>query len=195
MAAACAAAGRSPDAVTLIAVTKTYPAEDVVRLARLGVTRWVRTATRRRRRRRLPSPQPEPTVTWHFVGRLQRNKCRSVVRYADVVHSVDSVRLALALVRPLRRYRETPMDALVQVSLDGDQERGGAVPDGDDPRRPGPGARGGGGGPERFGYAASWRSHRWAGMRRRRSPGSQQSAAQVVAGLSGGHVGLGRDER
>jgi uncharacterized pyridoxal phosphate-containing UPF0001 family protein len=68
------------------------------------------------------------TVRWHFVGQLQRNKCRSVVTYADVVQSVDSVRLAVALDEAVQKYRERPLDVLVQVSLDGDTDRGGAAP-------------------------------------------------------------------
>jgi len=66
-------------------------------------------------------------VRWHFVGQLQRNKCRSVVEYADVVHSVDGVRLARALGGAAERHRERPLDVLVQVSVDGDPARGGAV--------------------------------------------------------------------
>jgi len=68
-------------------------------------------------------------VCWHFVGRLQRNKARSVAGYADLVHSVDSVRLARALAEAARE-RPAPLGVLVQVSLDGDASRGGAVPDG-----------------------------------------------------------------
>ena len=64
---------------------------------------------------------------WHFVGQLQRNKCRSVVGYADVVHSVDSVRLAEALADAAQRLRDRPLDVLVQVSIDGDPRRGGAL--------------------------------------------------------------------
>jgi len=74
-------------------------------------------------------------VRWHFVGRLQRNKCRSVVGYADVVQSVDSVRLAAALAAAAHRFRDRPMEVLVQVSLDGDPARGGAGADGADPDR------------------------------------------------------------
>src|SRR5207253_6726012 len=69
-------------------------------------------------------------VRWHFVGQLQRNKSRSVVGYASLVHSVDGARLATALGRAAARYREQPLDVLVQVSLDGDPARGGAVPRG-----------------------------------------------------------------
>ncbi len=73
---------------------------------------------------------PGPAVRWHFIGQLQRNKAKSVVRYADVVQSVAGVRLAGALGRAAERLRERPLDVLVQVSLDGDPARGGAVPGG-----------------------------------------------------------------
>jgi uncharacterized pyridoxal phosphate-containing UPF0001 family protein len=58
-----------------------------------------------------------------------------VVGYADLVHSVDSVRLATALGRAAQQHRDRPLDVLVQVSVDGDPERGGAVASGDDPDR------------------------------------------------------------
>jgi uncharacterized pyridoxal phosphate-containing UPF0001 family protein len=67
------------------------------------------------------------SVRWHFVGRLQRNKARSVVSYADVVHTVDSVRLADALAEAARRQPVEHLDVLVQVSIDGDPVRGGAI--------------------------------------------------------------------
>lgn len=130
---ACASAGRSPDEVTLVAVTKTYPAEDVVRLARLGITHVGENRDQEAAEKAIRTAAGGACVTWHFVGRLQRNKCRSVVGYADVVHSVDSVRLAAALARAAADRRETPVDVLVQVSLDGDAARGGAVRDDREP--------------------------------------------------------------
>ena len=91
-------------------------------------------------------------VRWHFVGQLQRNKCRSVVGYADVVQSVDSVRLADgAGDRGRSRTRAGPLDVLVQVSLDGDPPRGGALPGDADLGR---GSTGRGGGGRRDGAAA-----------------------------------------
>jgi pyridoxal phosphate enzyme (YggS family) len=129
--AACRKAGRAPDEVTLIAVTKTYPAEDVALLASLGVTevgenRDQEAAPKAAAVETMVAPG-EPGVRWHFIGQLQRNKCKSVVAYADVVHSVDSVRLAGTLAEAARRGRDRPLDVLVQVSIDGDPSRGGAV--------------------------------------------------------------------
>jgi pyridoxal phosphate enzyme (YggS family) len=120
---ACQAAARDPSEVTLVVVTKTYPAADVLRLASLGVT----DVGENRDQEAAPKAAEVAGahVRWHFVGRLQRNKCRSVVRYAAMVHSVDSVRLVRALEEAAHRHREGPLDVLVQVSLDGDTSRGG----------------------------------------------------------------------
>jgi PLP dependent protein len=114
--------------VTLVAVTKTYPADDVVALARLGVRDIGENRDQDAAPKAAEVAASGERVTWHFVGHLQRNKCRSVVTYADVVHSVDSVRLAEALARAAAEHeRANPLGALVQVSIDGDPERGGAL--------------------------------------------------------------------
>jgi pyridoxal phosphate enzyme (YggS family) len=132
---ACTAAGRDPGSVTLVAVTKTYPASDVVLLAGLGVTDTGENKDQEAAAKAAAVRAEGVSPRWHFVGQLQRNKAKSVVTYADVVESVDSTRLAGALATAAARLREHPLDVLVQVSLDGDPERGGAVADGADPDR------------------------------------------------------------
>lgn len=127
IAAACAAAGRAPAELTLIAVTKNFPATDVVHLAALGVRDIGENRDQEASAKVAEVARHGVSVRWHFVGRLQRNKCRSVARYADLVHSVDSVRLAAALGRAAGQVRDRPLDVLVQVSLDGAPGRGGAV--------------------------------------------------------------------
>ncbi|MFC0504509.1 YggS family pyridoxal phosphate-dependent enzyme [Micromonospora costi] len=129
---ACAAAGRDRAEVTMIAVTKTYPASDVLALADLGVTDVGENRDQEAAGKAAEVAAAGATPRWHFIGRLQRNKARSVVRYADVVQSVDSVRLVRAL-DTAAAGRERPLTALVQVSIDGDPARGGAVPDSADP--------------------------------------------------------------
>ncbi|MEV4617109.1 YggS family pyridoxal phosphate-dependent enzyme [Asanoa sp. NPDC049573] len=121
--AARSAAGRTDD-VTLVAVTKTYPASDVALLADLGVTDI---GENRDQEAAPKAAELGDRVRWHFVGQLQRNKARSVTAYADVVHSVDSVRLAAALDRGAAGH-DRVVDVLIQVSLDRDPERGGALP-------------------------------------------------------------------
>jgi pyridoxal phosphate enzyme (YggS family) len=140
VAAACAAAGRDPATVALVAVTKTYPASDVALLAGLGVTDVGENRDQEAAPKAAAVAATGAHPRWHFVGRLQRNKCRSVVGYADMVQSVDSVRLAGALGDAARGHRggshrgtgqsgPAPLDVLVQVSIDGDPTRGGALPE------------------------------------------------------------------
>jgi pyridoxal phosphate enzyme (YggS family) len=126
IAAACTAAGRPPDDVTLVAISKTYPAADVLHLAALGVADIGENRDQEAAPKAAEVAAAGARVRWHFVGRLQRNKARSVAGYADLVHSVDSVRLAQAL-GVAAVDRPAPLGVLVQVSIDGDSERGGAV--------------------------------------------------------------------
>ncbi|MET8045094.1 YggS family pyridoxal phosphate-dependent enzyme [Micromonospora sp. NPDC005215] len=129
---ACAQAGRDRAEVTMIAVTKTHPASDVVALAGLGVTDMGENRDQEAAGKAAEVAAAGVRPRWHFIGQLQRNKARSVVRYADAVHSVDSVRLARALATATAD-REVPLDAMVQVSIDGDAARGGALPGSADP--------------------------------------------------------------
>jgi pyridoxal phosphate enzyme (YggS family) len=121
LAAACAVAGRDPATVTLVAVTKLQPAEDVDRLAALGVADLAES----RAQELAAKAATRPGLRWHFVGRLQRNKAAQVGRYASVVHSLDAEGLAARIARGAAEAgRELPA-VLVQVSLDGDPGRGG----------------------------------------------------------------------
>ncbi|MCK1818970.1 YggS family pyridoxal phosphate-dependent enzyme [Streptomyces sp. XM83C] len=128
---ACAAAGRSRDEVTLIVVTKTYPASDVRILSELGV----RHVAENRDQDAAPKAAAcsDLPLSWHFVGQLQTNKVRSVVGYADVVQSVDRSRLVTALSKEAVRA-EREIGCLIQVALDagesGRGERGGVAPEG-----------------------------------------------------------------
>ena len=120
---ACAAAGRPAGSVTLVAVTKTWPAADAAVLRDLGVTDLAENRDQEAR----DKARDVTGVRWHFVGSVQTNKARSVASYADVVESVDRATLVDALsAGALRAGRE--VDVLLQVSLDGDPARGGAVP-------------------------------------------------------------------
>ncbi|MEV5428858.1 YggS family pyridoxal phosphate-dependent enzyme [Streptomyces sp. NPDC052701] len=131
IAAACEAAGRRREEVTLIVVTKTYPATDVRILWELGV----RHVAENRDQDAAPKAAAcsDLPLTWHFVGQLQTNKVRSVVGYADLVQSVDRSRLVTALSKEaVRAGRE--VGCLIQVALDagesGRGERGGVGPEG-----------------------------------------------------------------
>ena len=127
IAEACEAAGRDQRQVTLIAVTKTFPASDVAALAGLGVVDIGENKNQEARAKvkELADPQYAPiAVRWHMVGRLQSNKARSVAAYAHAVHTVDRPKLVRVLADAMGE-RGTSLDVFVQVSLDDDPERGG----------------------------------------------------------------------
>ena len=127
IAAAATSSGRDPDAVTLVVVTKFFPASDVRILADLGVTdvgenRHPEAADKR-------AECTDLDLRWHFIGGLQSNKAAVVASYADVVESVDRLKLVNALNRGAHE-RSHPVDVLLQVSLDppGREGRSGADP-------------------------------------------------------------------
>ncbi|MBC3841981.1 YggS family pyridoxal phosphate-dependent enzyme [Streptacidiphilus sp. 4-A2] len=133
VAAACAAAGRSRDEVTLVVVTKTYPASDVRLLSGLGVRDVAE--NRDQEAAAKAAECHDLSLSWHFVGQLQTNKVRSVLRYADRVHSVDRMRLVTALSAGVLNAGRPPLGCLIQVDLGqepGEGEfgagRGGALP-------------------------------------------------------------------
>jgi pyridoxal phosphate enzyme (YggS family) len=129
---ACRAAGRDRSEVTLVVVTKTYPASDVRLLSGLGVRQ---VAENRDQEAAAKAEQTaDLPLSWHFVGQLQTNQARSVVRYADHVHSVDRLRLVGAL-SSAATAADRRIGCLVQVALEaegagpGDRgERGGVAP-------------------------------------------------------------------
>ncbi|WP_270256047.1 YggS family pyridoxal phosphate enzyme [Kocuria marina] len=155
-----AAEGRAPERAhggelpSLVVVTKFFPAQDVLRLRELGV----RAVGENKDQEAGPKAaevaetlaRQEPPVSppaWHFVGQLQSNKAKHVVKYASWVHSVDRPSLVTALGKAVRSHRDAalagdarpaPCDdadlsCLVQVNLDPaaepDGHRGGAHPD------------------------------------------------------------------
>ena len=141
---ACAAAGRDVDEVTLVVVTKFFPASDVRLLAELGVRHVGE--NRHQEAVEKAAECADLDLSWHFIGALQSNKAAAVAAYADVVHSLDRAKLVSGLSRgAVERGRD--LEVLVQVSLDPPDAAGrsGApveqVPDagGPDPggRRPG----------------------------------------------------------
>ncbi|MGN6300232.1 MAG: YggS family pyridoxal phosphate-dependent enzyme [Angustibacter sp.] len=134
IARACTAAGRDEADVTLVVVTKTFPADDVVRLVGLGVRDVAENRDQEARAKvqavRDAVPPGGEELRWHFVGQLQRNKAGSVARYADVVHSVDRAGLVAALARGAVAA-ERELDVLLQLDLDPSGKatgRGGAAP-------------------------------------------------------------------
>ncbi|MHB1615115.1 MAG: YggS family pyridoxal phosphate-dependent enzyme [Actinomycetes bacterium] len=121
-------AGRRADEVTLVVVTKMFPADDVRRLAGLGVADVGENRDQEAASKAIACA--DLGLCWHFLGQLQTNKARSVVRYADLVHSVDRPALVAALSAAATRAGRV-LGCLVQVDLDTVEThagRGGVLP-------------------------------------------------------------------
>lgn len=129
LSAACRAAGRPTSDVTLLAVTKYFPASDVLALHALGLAEFGEAREPEASRKVAEVEMAGANgLRWHMIGRLQSNKAKSIAKWAHVVHSVDSQRLVEAFERG-RSAADTPqrLDVLLQLSLDGDPSRGGVV--------------------------------------------------------------------
>ena len=124
---ACDGAGRDPAGLTLIAVTKFFPATDVDLLAGLGVTA-IGENRDQEVSAKLADVSARGDLEVHFIGQLQSKKASSVVGYADVVQSVDRPKLVAALDRAAGAAGKVT-DVLVQVNLDEATGRGGVAPD------------------------------------------------------------------
>jgi pyridoxal phosphate enzyme (YggS family) len=125
------AAGRPASDVSLIAITKTFPASDVALLAGLGLTDFGENRDQEAAPKIAEATALGVLARWHFVGQLQVNKARSVAGYADVVHSVDRTRLVTALGSQAVSAGRV-ITCLVQVNLDDSPDiaaegRGGAA--------------------------------------------------------------------
>lgn len=121
---AAQAAGRDPEEIQLLPITKFFPAGDVEELYRLGCRAFGE--SRDQEAAAKVAEVGHSDIEWHMVGNLQRNKAKSVAHWAYSVHSVDNSRLVSALdtARGAGEKRE-PLQVYLQISLDGDTERGG----------------------------------------------------------------------
>jgi hypothetical protein len=115
IASACQDSGRDPEEVRLVVVTKFFPASDVRLLVDLGVTDVGE--NRHQEAEAKAAECADLDLTWHFIGGLQSNKAAAVARYADVVESVDRVKIVNRL-NDGAHERSHPVDCLLQVSLD-----------------------------------------------------------------------------
>jgi len=122
--------GRAPEEITLVGVSKTHAAEEVVKAIRAGL-RHVGENRVQEAASKLPVVRQlligEPTAVFHMVGHLQSNKAGSAVGLFDRIDSLDSVRLAQALSRRLNGVEDLPV--LVEVYVGDDPSRPGVRPD------------------------------------------------------------------
>lgn len=126
LAAACASAGRLPESVRLVVVTKTWPLSDVEQVVRLGARDLGENRDDEAAAKAGQLSALVPDLRWHFLGQLQSRKARSVASYATTVQSIDRDRAADALSAGADRAGRT-VEVMLQLSLDGDPRRGGVV--------------------------------------------------------------------
>jgi PLP dependent protein len=132
LARAAEAAGRNADEIELLPITKFFPASDVFILRRLGCEAFgeSREQEASNKAAEVSKMRDSEPIRWHMVGRIQRNKARSIAGWAHTAHSVDSQRLIDALDRAAGQAlaegrRAEPLRVYLQLSLDGDPKRSG----------------------------------------------------------------------
>jgi PLP dependent protein len=125
IAEACRRARRSPDEVTLVAVTKTVPTETAALLPGLGVLDLGENRPQELWRKAAALPQD---VRWHLIGHLQRNKVERTLPLVQLIHSLDNTRLLAALEQEAER-RERTVDVLLEVNASREPNKHGFAPE------------------------------------------------------------------
>jgi len=121
IARACQRVGRSPEEVTIVAVTKTVESSAIATAFELGIRHFGENRVQEAEAKigQLSGLKPRPT--WHMVGHLQTNKAKVAVEIFDIIHSVDSIRLAEVISR--RAERTIPI--LLEANVAGEASKSG----------------------------------------------------------------------
>jgi len=122
---AASTCGRSPEAVRLVAVSKTQPAERVLDAIRAGMRVFGENYVQEARAK--IDRVSDETVSWHFIGHLQTNKAKYAVPIFDLIHSVDSLKLAREIDKQARKTGKK-QKILIQVNLSGELSKSGIDP-------------------------------------------------------------------
>lgn len=130
MASACSVSGRSTSEVELIVITKNHPVTLVEQLVDLGHRQFGENRDQEAKPKafELSASRPDSNPTWHFVGQLQSNKVKSVLQYANVIHSVDRPSLVAELAKQLPKL-DRQISGFIELNLTSDPGRGGVLPE------------------------------------------------------------------
>lgn len=121
---AAIAAGRDPQEVLLLAVSKTMPAEDIRELYEAGVRDF---GENRIQELELKAGSLPEDIVWHFIGPLQSNKIRKAVKFASVIHSVENISAVERLER-IAGEEQKAVKFLLEVNVSGEASKGGIAP-------------------------------------------------------------------
>ncbi len=127
IAGACLRSGRSQDDVTLVAVTKGFPAEAVREAAAAGLRHFGENRVQEAQAKLPLLADLPPRPVWHMVGHLQTNKVKTAVSLFDIIHSVDSLHLAEEISRRAPQSMRVPV--LLEVNVSGEAGKYGLTPD------------------------------------------------------------------
>lgn len=119
-------AGRAPGSIRLIAVSKTFPADDIAALLAAGQRDFGESYLQEAEAK--IETLGDAGVVWHFIGPIQSNKTRAIAEHFDWVHSIERTKIAerLAVQRPARL---PPLDVCIQVNVSGEATKSGVSPD------------------------------------------------------------------
>jgi pyridoxal phosphate enzyme (YggS family) len=123
--AACQRAGREPDSVTLLAVSKTHPPDTIQVAADCGLIFFGENKVQEAKAK---IPLCPGKLRWHFIGHLQSNKCRDAVELFEMIQSVDSLPLAREISKRCEQAAKT-MPVLLEVNLAGEASKFGYKPE------------------------------------------------------------------
>lgn len=118
---ACDRSHRSPDEITLVAVTKSVDAMSVISAYECGLRDFGENRVQAAEKKIMELSALRPHITWHMIGHVQTNKAKPVIRFFDMIQSVDSIKLATGL----NSYLEKPLPVLVQVNVSEEATKSG----------------------------------------------------------------------
>lgn len=121
IAVACERAGRSPDEVTLIAVTKTIGVPAIEAAFNAGIRNFGENRVQEAQPKIEQLASLRPSLIWHMVGHLQTNKAKTAMDIFDIIHSVDSLRLA----ETLSQHSQSKLPVLIEVNVSGEATKSG----------------------------------------------------------------------
>lgn len=124
VASACKRAGRNPDEVTILAVTKTQPVDKINQAVDLGLTQL---GENRVQELISKYDSVKDGASWHLIGSLQTNKVKYIADKVCMIHSVDSLRLAEEIDKQCKKINKV-MDILIEVNVSGEETKHGIAP-------------------------------------------------------------------
>ncbi len=124
------ASNRKPEDINVIVVSKNHPAQLVLDLINLGAKHFGENRDQEAAPKAAEvAANSEVEISWHFVGQLQSNKAKSVLRYASAIHSIDRTSLRQAITKEVQNIRQSQpnfiINGFIQLNVTDDPNRGG----------------------------------------------------------------------